>query len=298
MTFDVAILTDAAHLAPDLDAPYNCQILLEEAWLIHHLASHGLTAKRVAWDDRSIDWTQIKGAVLRSTWDYFERQAEFIPWLEGVGRLTRLVNRYDLLQWNLDKHYLGDMAEQGVAIVPTLYIEKGESVDLAARMQQFGWTNAIIKPVISGAARLTFRVDAENIADMQVQIDSILKDEGMMLQPFMPSVMSEGELSLMVIDGKHTHAIRKTPKAGDFRVQDDHGGTVHPYFASTEEIAFAEQAVAACPVVPAYARIDLVRDSKGQLRIMEMELLEPELFFRFCPDAARQLAAAIAARLA
>ncbi|MBV8464891.1 MAG: hypothetical protein JO218_03000 [Burkholderiales bacterium] len=297
MDFDIAILTDARYVDPDPTVPYDCQILLEEAWLVHYLGQLGLRAKRVAWDDRSVNWSVVRGAVLRSTWDYFDRFDEFSPWLEGVARLTRLVNRYDLLQWNMDKRYLADLAEQGVDIVPTRYFERRQACDLAAEMRRFGWTEAVMKPVVSGAARLTFRIDSQNIADMQATFERCIAEEAMMLQPFMRSVMEQGEISLMVVDGQHTHAIRKTPKAGDFRVQDDHGGTVHPHIATAEEVAFAENAVAACPVVPAYARVDLVRDAASKLRVMEMELVEPEMFFRFCPASAQRLAAAIAARL-
>ena len=118
-----------------------------------------------------------------------------------------------------------------------------------------------------------------------------------MVQRFEPAIVAEGELSLIVIDGRTTHAIRKTARAGDFRVQDDHGGTVHPYAPSAEECAFAEAAVAACPSQPLYARVDFVRDAVGGFRLMELELVEPELFFRFHPPAAAVLARALAENL-
>ncbi|MBL8508028.1 MAG: hypothetical protein JNM11_06140, partial [Chitinimonas sp.] len=115
--------------------------------------------------------------------------------------------------------------------------------------------------------------------------------------PFQPEILALGEVSLMVMDGRYTHAIRKSPKAGDFRVQDDHGGTVQPYAPSRAEVDFAEAAVAACPSLPAYARVDFVVTAAG-CRLMELELIEPELFLRFHPPAADALAAAIARRLA
>jgi glutathione synthase/RimK-type ligase-like ATP-grasp enzyme len=120
----------------------------------------------------------------------------------------------------------------------------------------------------------------------------------MLIQPFQRDVLEGGELSLIVIGGRCTHAVRKRARPGDFRVQDDHGGTVHPHPATPEEIAFAESAVACCPSPPAYARVDAVRDAAGQLRVMELELIEPELFFRFHEPAARALADAIAKTLA
>jgi glutathione synthase/RimK-type ligase-like ATP-grasp enzyme len=116
----------------------------------------------------------------------------------------------------------------------------------------------------------------------------------MMIQPFLDSIVEKGEISLIVIDGKYTHAVLKKVKFGDFRVQDDFGGTVHPYEATPEEIAIAEKAVAACPYHPLYARVDLVWDQNDELAVSELELIEPELFFRNRPEAAVLLAKAIA----
>ncbi|MBB5019738.1 glutathione synthase/RimK-type ligase-like ATP-grasp enzyme [Chitinivorax tropicus] len=289
---DVAILTDSRFTSPISDNPYNCQIFLEEAWVAHYLRELGLTVARVPWDEPGYDWTQVRAAVFRSTWDYFDRFAEFEPWLNTVANQTLLVNRFDLITWNMDKHYLRDLAEQDVDIVPTKFVEKGESINLLDALRGFMWQEAVIKPAVSGAARLTYRVNTTNAIAYQSILDECLKNEAMMIQPFMASVLEQGEVSLMVFDGKVTHAIRKTPKAGDFRVQDDHGGVVHPYFPSPAEIEFAERAVAACPAMPNYARVDVVQHH-GKLRIMELELLEPELFFRFCPPAAARLAASI-----
>ena len=124
-------------------------------------------------------------------------------------------------------------------------------------------------------------------------------DHGSVLPPGSSAlvVSAEGELSLIVIDGRTTHAIRKTARAGDFRVQDDHGGTVHPHVPAADERAFAEAAVAACPSCPLSARVDFVRDPAGGFRLMELELVEPELFFRFHPPAAQALASALAEKL-
>jgi glutathione synthase/RimK-type ligase-like ATP-grasp enzyme len=119
----------------------------------------------------------------------------------------------------------------------------------------------------------------------------------MLLQDFQESVLNQGEISFIVIGGRCTHAVCKRPKAGDFRVQDDHGGTVTEYHCSAEEAQFAERAVLACPEMPLYARVDVVRDQRGGLVVMELELLEPELFFRFHPPAADALAHALAKHL-
>jgi glutathione synthase/RimK-type ligase-like ATP-grasp enzyme len=160
-----------------------------------------------------------------------------------------------------------------------------------------GWSEAILKPVVSGAARHPYRLKAANLEAHESVLRELLRDEAMMLQQFLGSVMTQGELSLMVIGGCCTHAVRKIAKPGDFRVQDDHGGTVELHRPSADEIAFGEKAVAACPQAPLYARVDAVRDESGALSLMELELVEPVLFFRFYPPAANALAAIIAESL-
>ena len=231
--------------------------------------------------------------MFRSTWDYFDRFAEFAPWLERVASLTRLFNSAELVRWNMDKHYLADLAARGVRLPSTHYLERGSRATLRGALAAAGWPEAILKPAISGAARHTYRIRAENVDAHEAVLAELLAAEAMLLQPFQERVMTEGEVSLIVIGGCCTHAVRKIAKPGDFRVQDDHGGTVHPHVASAEEIAFAEQAVAACPAPPIYARVDAVRDHAGALTLMELELIEPELFLRFHPAAAEALAAAI-----
>ena len=296
--WDVVLLTQKDYLAANLDDPYVCQLQLEEALLLKPLREHGLRVKRLAWDDPLQQWSHCRALLFRSTWDYFLRYREFSPWLNRVANQSRLFNSASLLRWNIDKHYLADLQSAGVAIVDTVFVERGSVTPLATVLRKQGWSEAVFKPVVSGSARLTFRVAAGHAAAMQGKFADCVASESMMVQPFMPCVLDEGELSLIVIDGVCTHAVRKVPKAGDFRVQDDHGGCVLAHVASAEEIAFAERAVAACPEPPLYARIDVVRTDDGSLRLMELELIEPELFLRFHTPAAQRLAVALAKALA
>lgn len=296
--WDVVLLTQREYLAPNLDEPYICQLQLEEALLLKPLRERGLAVTRLSWDDSQQDWSRCKALVFRSTWDYFFRYREFAPWLNAVSDKTQLFNNAALLRWNIDKHYLADLQAAGVAIVETVFVEKGSIAPLAAVLRKQGWNEAVFKPVVSGSARLTYRVDPANAAAMQSTFADCVAKESMMVQPFLRNVLAQGEFSFIVIDGVCTHAVRKVPKAGDFRVQDDHGGTVLAHVATTEEVQFAERAVAACPSMPLYARVDAVRDDSGALRLMELELIEPELFLRFHTPAAQRLAAAIARELA
>jgi len=297
MQFDIVVLTDNALLALDEQDWYSRQVHLEDGLVVTALQQHGLKVGRKDWAEPDYDWSQCRAAVFRTTWDYFHRFDKFAPWLARVSHSTRLFNEAALIHWNLDKHYLADLQQAGINTVPTCYIEVGDRRTLAQAIADSGWHDVILKPVISGAARHTYRLQAEDAAALECTFAELVQREALMLQPFQHDILSQGELSLMVIDGQYTHAIRKTAKAGDFRVQDDHGGTVHRYDASADEIRFAEAAVAAVPFDVLYARVDMVRDNHGQLAIMELEMIEPELFFRFQAEAASKLAAGIARRL-
>lgn len=294
---DVAILTEAAYLPPPGEEPWLCQIHLEEALVARALRAAGLGCARVAWDDPAADWSSFGALLFRTTWDYFNRFDQFSPWLDRVAAQARLFNSAATLRWNLDKHYLRDLAGRGVATVPTDYAERGSGADLAAVLDARGWSEAVFKPVVSGGARLTFRVQRGQLGALAERFAACVAAEGMMVQPFMETVLAQGELSLVVIDGQCTHAVRKVPRPGDFRVQDDHGGHVVAHEPSAEERRFAEEAIAACPETPLYARVDAVRDAAGRLCIMELELVEPELFLRFFTPAADRLAAGLRRRL-
>jgi len=294
---DIFILTDVRYETPDESHWYQAQLLGEERLLMAGLEARGLRTARVAWSNPDFDWSRARAAVFRSTWDYFERFAEFSAWMDRVEKTTRLFNAPKLVRWNLDKHYLCDLAERGVNVPETQFIERGETTTLREVFAACHWTEVILKPEVSGAARHTYRLNATNLEAHESVLRELLREESMMVQPFLSSVLTQGELSLMVIGGRCTHAVRKIAKPGDFRVQDDHGGTVCPHTPTADEIAFAEAAVVACPQSPLYARVDAVRDDEGRLSLMELELVEPELFFRFHPPAADALAAVIAERL-
>ena len=296
---DVALLTDrryTAEAAAEGDW-YLRNILDDDRLLQAALTRRGLTSIRVDWADPDVDWSRFRCAVFRTTWDYFERYAEFTEWLERVERATRLCNPAALIRWNVDKRYLADLAERGVPVVPTRYLERGSPRTLEDVLDATGWDEAVVKPCVSGAARHTYRVNRRTADELQPLLGSLLANESMMVQPFQADVARTGEDTLMMFGGRYSHAVRKVAKPGDFRVQDDHGGTVHAYEPTDEQIAVAERAVAACRPAPVYGRVDLVRDNDGRLAIMELELIEPELWIRLHPPAAESFAAGIAAFL-
>jgi glutathione synthase/RimK-type ligase-like ATP-grasp enzyme len=298
-SFDVALLTDRRYIADVAAADdwYLGNILADDRLLQAALARRGLTSVRVDWADPEVDWSRFRCAVFRTTWDSFERFGEFTAWLRRVERLTRLCNPLPLVRWNVDKHYLADLADRGIPVTPSRFLERGSSVTLAEALAESGWDEAVIKPCVSGAARHTYRVNRLTADQHQPLLARLLAQEAMMLQPFQADVARTGEDTLMVFGGRYSHAVRKVAKPGDFRVQDDHGGTVHEYRPTNEQIALAERAIVACSPPPVYGRIDLVRDNDGRLAVMELELIEPELWLRRSPPAADRFAEGLVAFL-
>ncbi|MCP5222105.1 MAG: hypothetical protein H6944_10515 [Zoogloeaceae bacterium] len=297
-TIDVVILTEDRYTTLDAGDWYQQQIATEDGLVADALRARGLSVERRSWADPDMHWHDTRCALFRSTWDYFDRFDAFSQWFDKAARHTRFFNDAATLRWNMDKRYLADLSAAGVAIVPTVYVDRGDAATLADIMATQGWPEAVFKPVVSGAARLTYRIDTANAAAHEAIFADCVATETMMVQAFEPAIVNSGELSLIVIDGVTTHAIRKTAKAGDFRVQDDHGGTVHTHAPADDERAFAEAAARACATLPLYARVDFVRRGPGDFRLMELELIEPELFFRFHPPAADALAKAVVKRLA
>ena len=285
MGMDVALATCAEFpaLSPD-DQP-----LLEE------LRRRGLKAEPVVWNAPGFDWSQPKVCVLRSTWDYTTRLAGFLTWAERVATVTALWNPWEVILWNTHKSYLRSLAEAGVAVAPTVWLAAGGRADLPGLMAEHGWADAVVKPVVALSARETIRVSAHSRAEAQSHLDRVLAQEAVMVQPFFEAVESEGELSLLFIEGEFTHAIRKRPATGDFRVQHEYGGSEERVEPSGEELGLGRAALGAAGFETLYARADVMRGNDGQLCLMELELVEPSLFFEHAPEAAGRLAGGIEA---
>lgn len=289
-TVDVTILTCQKYLNPKVITTYEQNILDERKLITQALEDLGLKVHCTAWDDPQYDWSQTRAVVFRTIWDYFERYEEFSAWLDVVKTKTQLVNSYDLIQWNIDKHYLKDLQDKGLAIVPTEYVDTGSYRSIAEVCLERDWQDVVIKPAIAGGAFHTHKVLEFERADYEEVFENLVAERDMLIQPFVPTISSRGEASLMVFNGKFTHAILKKPKKGDYRVQDDWGGTVHPYSPTQEEITFAEYCFKACNTMPAYGRVDILWGKNGDILLGELEIVEPELWIRNDPASARQFA--------
>ena len=288
-SFDFVILTDDRYVLPPTDQ-YTQNIHKEDNLLKEALEARGTKVGRVSWSDVDFDWANTNAVIFRTTWDYFGRYEEWVNWLEQLKHKTQMINPYNTVRWNMDKHYLAELAAKGIHIPATVYVEKGERLSLKEISQQRAWEIMIIKPCFSASARHTYKVTSENLDEHEALFAELISQEAMMVQEFQQDVIDRGEVSLMVMGGVFTHAVLKRAKSGDFRVQDDFGGTLEDYEPTPEEIEFSERAIAAVSPLPAYARVDLIRDNDGQLALIELELIEPELWFRRCPKAAQVLA--------
>ena len=291
--FDVVLLTEQKYINPTNVDWYTDQVLTEDGLVLDALEKCGLHATKKDWSDPKFDWTTTRYAIFRTTWDYFHRFQEFDTWLDKVAGLTKLINPIDLVRWNMNKHYLLDLADKGVPIVPSIFIEQGTEQSLKEIFKKAGWENAVIKPAISGAARHTYKLNSANLREHEQIIAQVLKFESMLIQPFLAKIETKGEVSHIVIDGKFSHSVLKKAKEGDYRVQDDWGGTVHSYKPNAAEIEFAENVARSCYPIPTYARVDLMWNDDGLLVLGELELIEPELWFRKNPKSADALALAI-----
>ena len=246
--------------------------------------------------DQAADWSLYDLVVIRTTWDYHERPQQFLTVLAAIEDSgTPLVNPLSLVRWNLDKHYLGDLQSQGVPIVPTRYARRlAAREELEAHFQCFNTDELILKPPVNVNAFHTYRVPRADLAVLLPDLAAEFGERPYMAQPFMPAILSEGEFSLVYINGQFSHAILKTPAAGDFRVQEEHGGLITAVAAEQGLRSAGRRALDALPAAPLYARVDLVRSDNAFL-VMELELIEPSLYLRMHPAAPRRFANALAA---
>jgi glutathione synthase/RimK-type ligase-like ATP-grasp enzyme len=269
----------------------------DDLLLVDALAEIGIDSRPTIWSDAGIDWLGFDALVFRSPWDYFIRLQEFRAWFDArIASGVRMINSSAVLDWNYDKRYLSDLADAGVRVVPTIVIPRGGDANIVSRARARGWDEIVVKPTISGGAYSTYRFRLADADRHRDDIAGLLVDRGLLIQPFLPEIETEGELSLLFFDGVFSHAVCKRPVAGDYRVQFQFGGTNHTVEVDPALIEQARACVLAAPSLPVYARVDgVIQD--GRLLLMELEVFEPLMFLARHPEAPMRFARAVLARL-
>lgn len=268
--------------------------VIDDALAREPLRVRGISLEMVPWDREDVAWEGYAAVVIRSPWDWVGAPEAFLGVLEGiVGRGVRLENALPIVRWNLCKTYLRELSARGVAIVPTIFGDALAPGGLARVLDELGTGQAVLKPVVSANAEGAFRIAKSRSED----VERYFAGRPFMAQPFVPAVIEEGEYSLFYFDGAYSHAVRKRPKAGDFRVQEEHGGAIEAVEAGPDLRAAAARTIAALPEVPLYARVDLVRGDANAWWLMELELVEPSLYLRMDRGAPERFADALVRRV-
>lgn len=246
--------------------------------LIKPMKNIGWIAEEVSWRNENVNWNDYDAVIVRSTWDYQNDSEKFIDVLENINRVSHLENELDLMKWNMNKSYLYDLERKGIKIVDTIW-EKSFNPDFELEyFEKLNTDEIIIKPNISANADNTFRLTREKLKENFKVLEKVFKDREFMVQPFLNSIIEEGEYSLFFFNGKFSHSVLKKPKENDFRVQEEHGGNIQPFKVSYELVMIAENIIKKLSTIPLYGRVDLVRTKENEFALIELELIEPSLY--------------------
>ena len=279
-------MRDPGDFVTDYDLSFNA------------MADLGWQVDTVDWRDTSITWDDYDAVYICTPWDYPQHTARFIEVLETIDRSSaRLVNDLSLVRWSLAKTYLRDLEARGAAIVPSLWFDDIDATDFAGWFTALGTETLVIKPTVGANALDTYVVTNPISAEIQSHLLDAFAGRPFFVQPFVANIQSEGEFSLFFFGGEFSHAILKLPKAGDFRVQEEHGADILPVAPPRALIDAAEQVLALVEPPPVYVRADFVRGDNDQFWLMELELIEPSLYLRTDADAAARFAVAFDAHL-
>jgi glutathione synthase/RimK-type ligase-like ATP-grasp enzyme len=279
---DVALATCVNLPEPDAD--------LEP--LLQALRAAGASAEPLAWDDPGADFGAARMTLLRSTWNYSEHPEAFRAWIDRTAERTSLWNPAEVVRWNAHKSYLLDLHARGVPVVPTHLARRGASATLAEVMDAKGWSDVVVKPAVSAGSRATIRVRRDDLARGEAHLHALVAREDVLVQPYQPSVEGHGERAVVTVERVATHAVRKSP-----RFLGDPESVSQAVPIEDDERALVARALAAVAHPLLYARVDMARDAGGRPQVMELELIEPSLFFPQAPHALEAYVAAVVRHL-
>ncbi len=261
--------------------------------LVEPMTAAGWQVEMVPWQAK-INWNQYELVIIRTPWDYHDFQQQFLAVLDEIeNSCARLENPLDIVRWNIDKLYLRELQQYGCPIVPTVFKYKLTEVDVATAFTSLDCEQLIIKPTVSASAMNTYPISKTDWQARKSEILPIFQTKTAMLQPFINAVVEEGEYSLFYFADEFSHAILKTPKSGDFRVQEEYGGILKLIEPTPELLKAGRLAVNAIDKTLLYARVDLVRLDNGTFALMELELIEPSLYFDMEKGSAKRFVEAL-----
>ena len=262
----------------------------------------GHTVEFVVWDDPGIAWQAYDLVVIRTPWDYQHQASRFLGVLDEIEDAgVDLANPASVCRWNIHKRYLEELGQRNLPVVPTAFFRQWPEAGVSAIREALDDWDAqefVIKPTVGASAQDTFRLDPLKLQASSSNLSALFADREFMLQPFLENIPSEGEYSLFYFNGEYSHAILKTPKTGDFRVQEEYGGHIQAVNPEAALRKASDEVVVKTAADLLYARVDLVRWQGDDFRLIELELIEPSLYFPYDEASPQQFAAAIDRRIA
>ncbi len=245
----------------------------------------------ISWREPNVNWDPYEAVIIRSPWDYQQDANRFMQVLKTIDDSTaQLENPLDLVRWNIDKIYLRELEEHGIPIVPTLWGAELQKDELFSAFARLDAGELVIKPTVSANADDTFRIREEVDSETVDDILKTFQKRAYMIQPFMENIIAEGEFSLFYFGCEYSHTILKTPKKDDFRVQEEHGGILTSVEPESKLLKRAKQTMKQVRPKPLYARVDYVRTDTDDFVLMELELIEPSLYFNMDADSPKRFA--------
>lgn len=258
------------------------------------MAALGWEVEFVPWRAAGVDWHSFDLVYICTPWDYQDDAEAFLDVLDRIDQSPALlVNPLDTVRWNLDKRYLSELESKGVGIVPSRWHDAWETDIPDTAFSAFGVDRIVVKPQVGANADHIYVLTPRDAADLVPELARVFARRRLFVQPFIEAVEEEGEYSVFYFGGRYSHAIRKTPKPGDFRTQEEHGADIRYAPRDAALCRAAEAALAAVASMPVYARADYVRSHDGEFLLMELELNEPSLYFRVDPGSPERFATAL-----
>jgi len=249
----------------------NLDLIPEERSELYKFKELGIEPIVKVWDE--VNWNDYKYILIRTVWDYSSKSILFLDKIKSAEENGSIViHSSSIINWNIDKSYLLEFQKMNLSIVETKVVNNLNADHVSLALKEF--SNLVIKPKIGAGGKDTFIVNSTAL------LDSSLLGQDVLIQPFIPEIQTIGEFSYLFFGGEFSHCVLKRPMKGEFRVQDDHGGSVMAFDPTIDQINNAKLYISSLPFKTVYARVDVV-ESCGKMLLMELELIEPELFLRF-----------------